>query len=98
VSQLALRLLPPAVESSRTSLAAADAIQGRAASLRAQVLALLQRHPEGLTDEAMQDALGMQGSTQRPRRVELVGLGLVVDSGRTAKTKSGRSASLWVAR
>lgn len=46
------------------------------------------------TDEQLQDALGMEGSTERPRRVELVERGLVHKVG-TAKTKSGRSAALW---
>lgn len=46
------------------------------------------------TDEQLQDALAMEGSTERPRRVELVEAGLVIKAG-TAKTKSGRSAALW---
>ena len=46
------------------------------------------------TDEQIQDALGMEGSTERPRRVELVEQGLIEKVG-VAKTKSGRSAALW---
>lgn len=49
------------------------------------------------TDEQLQDALGMEGSTERPRRVELVDAGLVERVG-TARTKSGRAAALWGAR
>jgi hypothetical protein len=49
----------------------------------------------GGTDEELQDALGMNPNTQRPRRIELVERGLVRDSGRTRKTKSGRRATVW---
>lgn len=50
----------------------------------------------GATDEEIQLALGMNPSTQRPRRVELVEDLLVVrDSGRRRKTTSGRSAVVW---
>lgn len=50
----------------------------------------------GATDEEMQQALDMNPSTQRPRRVELVDDGWVEDSGRTRKTPSGRDAVVWV--
>jgi hypothetical protein len=43
----------------------------------------------------MQAELQMQGSTQRPRRVELVRAGLVVDSGLRRRTFAGRSAVVW---
>lgn len=48
------------------------------------------------TDEQIADALGMNPSTERPRRIELERAGLVVQAG-VAKTKSGRSAALWKA-
>jgi hypothetical protein len=51
----------------------------------------------GATDEEIQDILGMNPSTQRPRRVELVDAGLIRDSGATRKTRSGRPAVVWVA-
>jgi len=49
----------------------------------------------GATDEEIQTWLGMNPSTQRPRRVELVKKGLVVDSGKTRQTRSGRKATVW---
>ena len=52
---------------------------------------------QGATDEQMQRSLGMNGNAQRPRRVELVEAGLVVDSERTRKTTFGRLAIVWVA-
>jgi hypothetical protein len=42
----------------------------------------------------MQLALGMNPSTQRPRRIELERRGLVVKDG-TRKTSSGRMAVVW---
>jgi len=88
---------PPSVAGSKTSLAAAEKIAPRAGSLRAKVLDLLQAKGP-LTDEQMQDGLRMSPSTQRPRRIELVALGLVIDTGKTTKTKSGRQAVLWSSR
>jgi hypothetical protein len=46
----------------------------------------------------MQERLVMDPSSQRPRRVELVTGGQVVDSGRKRKTVSGRQAVVWTAK
>lgn len=44
----------------------------------------------------MQTCLGMNPSTQRPRRIELVKAGLVIGpEGLTRKTSSGRKAQVW---
>ena len=51
----------------------------------------------GATDQELQDALNMDPSTERPRRVDLVKRGLVKDSGSTRLTRSGRKATVWVA-
>ncbi len=89
----------PAIESSETSKAAAREIGGSSHLLRVKVYQILRgAGVEGLTDEEMQDTLEMAGSTQRPRRVELVADGSVVDSGRTRPARSGRQATIWVAR
>jgi hypothetical protein len=86
---------PPSVKGSTTSAQAADSL-GPATlnALQRQVLALLQATPEGLTDEQMQTRLAMNPSTQRPRRIELMRLGLIVTGG-TRKTKSNRNADVW---
>jgi hypothetical protein len=69
------------------------ALAGR---LCARVYACIVSHgAAGLTDEEIQADLHMQGSTQRPRRVELVRAGLVVDSGLRRRTFAGRSAVVW---
>lgn len=83
---------PPAVRSSPTSVAAAEAIRSDAKSLRAKLYAWLRVNGPA-TDEEMQAVL--PPNTQRPRRVELVRAGLVVDSGQTKPGKSGRQATLW---
>ena len=87
----------PAVQSSRTSMQAADSL-GPATlnALQRKVLELLAATPEGLTDEEMQKRLGMNPSTQRPRRIELARRGLVVEGG-TRRTASGRMAVVWQA-
>lgn len=88
---------PPAVRGSATSRAAADSIGPEADTLRRRVLAFLQaRGLEGATDEEIQLGLGMNPSTQRPRRIELVEQGRVRDSGSTRRTRSNRRAVVWV--
>jgi hypothetical protein len=39
----------------------------------------------------------MNPSTQRPRRIELMQVRLVKNSGRTRLSRAGRPASVWVA-
>ncbi len=87
---------PPHVANSETSQAAAADIKRSAITLRGLVLDLL-RAKGPLTDEEIQEALSMNPSTQRPRRVELVQKGFAVDSGQTKPTRSGRRAVLWAA-
>lgn len=83
---------------SRTSVAAARAAEPAAGTDRAAVLGMLRRMgSHGATDEQMQRALNMNGNAQRPRRVELVEAGLVVDSQRVRQTTFGRPAVVWVA-
>ena len=89
---------PPAQPRSPTSVRAAESIAPTAGTLRAEVLAYIAgRGVEGATDEEVQVGLGMNPSTQRPRRVELVNKGKVVDSGQTRATRSGRQAVVWTA-
>ena len=85
----------PAVNGSITSAQAADSLGPQTLNaMQRRVLAVLQANPAGLTDEEMQHKLGMNPSTQRPRRIELARRGLVVEAG-TRKTASGRMASVW---
>jgi hypothetical protein len=87
----------PHIEHSPTSEAAAITI----APLTGRLLTLVYRYilgcgESGATDEEIQIALNMAGSTERPRRIELLARGKVRDSGRTRPTLAGRAAVVWV--
>lgn len=89
---------PPVQSHSATSQAAGDSVRASAGTLRARVLeAVRAAGAGGLTDEQIQQLLGMNPSTQRPRRIELVKAGRVMDSGSVRPTASGRAATVWVA-
>ena len=82
---------------SQTSGEAADAITHKLGELERLVLRKISFAADGLTDEEGMNEAGLSGSTYRPRRVRLVELGRVRDSGRTRKTASGRNAVVWEA-
>jgi hypothetical protein len=85
----------PAVNGSLTSAQAADSLGPQTLNaMQRRVLAVLEANPQGLTDEEMQTRLGMNPSTQRPRRIELARRGLVVTCG-IRRTVSGRNADVW---
>jgi transcription initiation factor IIE alpha subunit len=87
--------MAPAVNGSATSAKAADSLTPVALNaMQRRVLELLAVWPQGLTDEEMQQRLGMNPSTQRPRRIELMRRGLVAEAG-TRRTTSGRMAVVW---
>ncbi len=88
---------PPAQRHSPTSTAAAEAIIPHLPPLRLAVLLAIRGAADGLTDEEGVGVTGLSPNTWRPRRVELMRAGLVVDSGRTRRAKSGRRAVVWVA-
>lgn len=86
----------PAQRHSATSQAAAAGIEHRLNELETTVMDAISGATDGLTDNEGVDKTGLDGSTYRPRRVRLVELGLVADSGRSRKTESGRMATVWV--
>lgn len=89
---------PPAVDSSNTSLAAADAIKPHAAKQRAAVLAFVRSCGwAGATRPEIEAALGMGGDSVRPRVWELIKMNLMTETTRTRPTKSGRPAFVLVA-
>ncbi len=49
----------------------------------------------GATADEIECDLGIAGNTVRPRIVELREMKLIRDSGKTRKTRSGRSAVVW---
>jgi hypothetical protein len=89
----------PYQKHSPTSKAAAHDISGQAHNLREVVFNFIDRMgARGATDDEIEVGLQISPSTVRPRRVELVEAGKVVDSGRTRPTRSGRQAVVWIAR
>lgn len=79
---------------SATSHAAAAAAASSAPRDRARVLALI-RESGPISDEAIADALALNPSTARPRRVELQRDGLIRESGHKGRTRAGRACNLW---
>lgn len=77
-----------------TSRESARRIASKTERLRALIFASL-RAEGSATDEELQLRLSLDPSTERPRRVELVKQGLVVDSGKTRLTRSRRPATVW---
>jgi hypothetical protein len=90
---------PPHVAGSETSRAAAEAIEASTTELQQIVFKLLQAAATtsdiGMTDDELAVASGLIGNTQRPRRIELVELGLVCASGLKRKTRTGSGAGVW---
>ena len=86
----------PAAKNRPTSVAAAARIEPAVGGLEKRVLQAIVDSPAGLTDEQLQQRLHLKGNTQRPRRVRLLELGLVRDSGERRETESGGSAVVWI--
>jgi transcription initiation factor IIE alpha subunit len=86
----------PAVRGSVTSAAAADSLTPATLNaLQKRVLDFIARRPSGATDEEIANELEMNPSTVRPRRIELARRGMIVESGSTRRTASGRMAVVW---
>lgn len=81
-----------------TSVAAAEALQPDAQTLREDVFAAIRAAgQEGLTADEVAARLRLSPFTTRPRCTELRVAGLIVDSGRRRANASGRAAIVWVA-
>jgi len=76
-----------------TSLEALEKNKSHIGNLHYQILAALKHG--AMTDEELQAACDMNPNTERPRRIELVQIGKVRNSGRFGKTNSGCKAILW---
>lgn len=88
---------PPHQKHSDTSREAAEEIRPSASSLRERVFKYIDGAGlDGATDQQIQKALGMDPSTERPRRIELVRERRVFDSGRSRQPDSGRNAVVWI--
>ncbi len=85
---------PPYQPHSRTSIEAARSVVGRTSGPREAIYGLLRRFQ--LTDEQIAERLGMNPSTERPRRIELAKAGRIIPVGESLTT-SGRKAVVWAA-
>ncbi len=98
------RLNPAPSQPVETSEAAATKIKGKVRYDRKRVFNLIKSFGTiGATDDHIQYALGMNGNTQRPRRLELEAAGLIKrlrnDKGKLEKrrTRSGGDGMVFVA-
>jgi len=84
----------PSVNGSITSAAAADSLDATTLNaMQRRVLEYIEEHGPS-TDEEIATGIGMNPSTERPRRIELARRGLIVEDG-TRRTTSGRMACVW---
>jgi hypothetical protein len=88
------KLRPAAQQHSPTSVKAADQVQRAVTGMLRAVLTHFGAASDGLTDDELIAGMG-RPNTVRPRRVDLVRLGYIRDSGRTRATASGRDAVVW---
>ncbi len=77
-----------------TSIEAAGSI-GFSQRTKLQMRVLEAIRQQARTDEELQRDLGMAANTERPRRRELALLGLIEDTGKRRRTRSGRHAIVW---
>jgi hypothetical protein len=85
-------------EATETQIEAARAVEPRTGTQRHKVLSFLRlRCERGATDQQISDELALGLNSVRPRRLELVEAGLVIDSGRRRETSTGCLAQVWVA-
>lgn len=87
----------PNVAGSDTSKAAGESVDRRSMQEKVNWVLFCQQGI-GATDDEIERLLDMRHQTVSARRRELVLAGLVVDSGRTRATRSGRQATVWVTR
>ncbi len=78
---------------SGTSQAAAEKMNARAPTLKARVLALLQK--DAYTADEIAERLGITVLSARPRVAELNKMGLIYDTGLTSANASGLKAIIW---
>jgi hypothetical protein len=94
-------VFPPHVyiskDATETSEEAAAKVLGRSGSQRRRVFDFITGQASyGATDEEIADRLGMNPSSVRPRRLELLHAELIEDSGIRRETSSQSKAIVWI--
>lgn len=85
----------PPTTGDENSREAADAIAPDAGTLRDRVLSVIRDRPEGITEWELEEALGLDGNTVRPRLAELEARGMVHREGKKVRPSSGRNTWLY---
>jgi len=84
-------------ETRATSTEAATSVRETKDTQRQRVYeAIRDAGRNGMTDDQLQEDLGIEGNSQRPRRRELQALGRIQMCTLRRKTRSGRTAVVWV--
>ena len=86
----------PGYKEHSTSRMAAKSITSRAHTISEHILALLAKHPNGLTPDAAAALLGISILACRPRFSELSAKGKIKQSGVHRVNDSGLRAHVWV--
>jgi predicted ArsR family transcriptional regulator len=84
----------PFVRGSQTSREAAEFITPKFPSLQVRVLEYIKMHGP-CTDRAIIDGLELEPNSVRPRRIELMHLGVIRQES-TVRQTNGRNAATWV--
>lgn len=94
-----MQTIDPPTNGTDTSDAAAEAVSPtKAAAIREDVFNYIKSTgDEGVTDQEIQEFLGLDGNTERPRRWELSSKQGRIRAAGTRQTQSGRSATVWIA-
>lgn len=88
---------PPSVRGSDTSEAAAESVRKPSARIRQSVFEVVEAAGlRGVTCDGVEEKLDGRHQTISARVRELVQLGQIRDSGRRRKTRSGRTARVYV--
>ena len=88
----------PYAKGSATSKAAAESMIDHAPTVRHRIFQfLVSRAGRGATDDEIEQALNLSHQTASARRNLLVRDGAIEDSHRKRPTRSGRSATVWIA-
>lgn len=85
----------PGFKADGPSAEAAEAISGRARTIRVEVLRTLIRNVGGMTADQIASDLQMSVLTVRPRVSELHRAGMIRKTDRRGKNESGMSATVW---
>ena len=97
MNQIAINFnVAPYQRHSATSKAAAKSLTiHKVDKDRASLLIALKLFHDGLTDDGLQEFTGLPGDSERPRRISLLKDGLIYDTGRKERTRSGKLAVVW---